>query len=76
MAWLSCRKSPEGREFEAGLRIIYYHPMAEKISVNPAVNGYLFMTPTSKKLRGHIGLGPSVCPLHLLLVVKLENCLS
>ena len=35
-----------------------------------------FMPPTSKKLRGHIGLGPSVCPLRLLVVVKLENRLS
>ena len=34
------------------------------------------MPPTSKKLRGHIGLAPSVCPLRLLLVVILENRLS
>ena len=44
----------------------------------------IFMPPTSKKLRGHIGLGLSacpsdrlsVCPSRLLLVVKLENRLS
>ena len=24
----------------------------------------IFMPPTSKKLRRHIGFGPSVCPLH------------
>ena len=44
----------------------------------------VIMPPTSKKLRGHIGLGltvcpsvrPSVCPLRLMLVVKLENGLS
>ena len=34
------------------------------------------MPPTSKKLRGHIGLGLSVCLLRLLVVVKLENRLS
>ena len=36
-AWLWCRKSPEGCEFEAGL----CHPTTEN-SVNPAVNGYIF----------------------------------
>lgn len=34
-----------------------------------------FYVPTSKKLRGHLGLGPSVCPIGLLFVVKPENCL-
>ena len=44
------------REIEAGLG----HARTGKLSLNPAVNGYLFMPPTSKKLRGHIGLGLSV----------------
>ena len=35
---LLCRKSPEGREFKAGLRYDYW----KTFSVNPAVNGKLF----------------------------------
>ena len=37
-AGLLCRKSPEGREFETGLR----HPATEKLFVHPAVNIYIF----------------------------------
>ena len=37
-ARLWCRKSPEGCEFEDGLR----HPTMKILSVNPAVNGHHF----------------------------------
>ena len=37
-ARLRCRKSPSGCEFEAGLR----HATTGKLSVNIAVNGYMF----------------------------------
>ena len=34
----------------------------------------VFMLPTSKKLRGHIGLGPSVCPSVRLSVTPIGGC--
>ena len=39
LAWLWCRKSPEGCEFEAG----FHHLTTGKVSVSPAVNWYLFL---------------------------------
>ena len=39
--------------------LIFYAPNFEEVE-----GAYIFMPPTSKKLKGHIGLVLSVCPVH------------
>ena len=74
MAWLWCRKSLEGHELAAGL----CPPMKGKLSVNPAVNGYLFELGKDKAGKREGWAPPVICctqdtvgplpPLHLWLL--------